>query len=159
MAGWRALDEPTISRAAANLLSAERWLLTATLTEVAAGLGWTVTRFKPERPRIGAFLDAGHGLGPTGAYFRLDGDARVREISMNITEEIAADAPGADDFKQDIFGTAASALTDAHGRPSELHPGAEPEIWWRRDTATFRLVTKSDAIALQLTPNTLLVGD
>ncbi|WIM99933.1 DUF6301 family protein [Actinoplanes oblitus] len=157
--GFRMVGQQAILRAARTLLAAEPWLMSAVLPDAAAMLGWTVTRHKPDRPALGAFLDADTGLGPKSAFISLDAESRVQEISLNITEELSGSSPEADAFKQDTFAAAAAALTGVYGRPSEQRPGEKPQLWWRRDTTTLRLVTQYDSIALQLSPNKLLAGE
>ncbi len=148
MTGWRVLDNARLLRAAEKLLSAPPLRVTPA-HEAAEALGWTITN---HRPRSNAFLDSGWGLGPYSAYFNIDREDRVTGVIANITEEIGDSGPQAEAFKQDTFATAANTLTEVYGPPTDRRPGKEPELWWRRDTVTLRLITTHDAIALQLTP-------
>ncbi|WIM99931.1 DUF6301 family protein [Actinoplanes oblitus] len=159
LAQWRAFDEPATAQAAQTLLSSESWLRSASVVEAAAALGWVVTDFDPEWPDLGAFLDTGHGLGPMSAFFDTDDNGRVQSISMNLTERLPAGDPEVAAFKQDAFASAAAVLTGLFGRPTDSFPGAEPQLWWRREATALGLITKDDTVGLQFTPQELMVGE
>ncbi|WIN00149.1 DUF6301 family protein [Actinoplanes oblitus] len=159
MAEWQALDEAGVLRVAQTVLSAEPWLMSASLPEAAAALGWTVTFFDPDYPDLGAVLDAGYQLGPKSGYLSLDDQGRVESILVHLNESVSESALAADAFKQDLFAASASALTGAYGRPTRSMPGERPQLWWQRDSTWLGLITESDAISLQLTPQELMVGE
>jgi hypothetical protein len=159
VADWRALDETAVLRTAQTLLSAEPWLMSASLPEAAARLGWSVTYFDPEYPDLGALLDSGRGLGPKSGFFTLDEQSIVQEVSATLTERVAADGAEAESFKQDVFAAAASTLTGAYGRPARRVPGEEPQVWWQRPATMLGLVTEDDTVSLQLSPSELMVGE
>ncbi|AEV86745.1 hypothetical protein ACWT_5727 [Actinoplanes sp. SE50] len=151
MAAWQALDEEQVLRAAQELLSASR-LLATPAQEAAAALGWTVTDFT----RRSGLLDSGYGLGPYSAYFAIDRQGRLEEVILNICERIPGSSPEIDAFKQDTFAAAASVMTGVYGKPTDLQPGKEPELWWDQGEVTLRLITTQDTVALQITPTELL---
>ncbi|AEV84437.1 hypothetical protein ACWT_3414 [Actinoplanes sp. SE50] len=158
MVQWQEVDEATVLRLTQTLLSLEPLLLTASIQQVAAKAGWVVTRFDPEWPSGGASLDTGCGLGSSSAFFNTDADAKVTSISANVTEDVTGGGSAADEYKLDAFALAASALTSALGQPDRPQPGERPRLWWQRDTTWLGLVTKRDAVGLQLTPAERMVG-
>ncbi|AEV86737.1 hypothetical protein ACWT_5719 [Actinoplanes sp. SE50] len=159
MVQWREVDEATVLRVAQTLLSLEPLLLSASVQEVAAKAGWTVTRFDPERPNRSAFLDTGYGFGSRSAFFKTDASGKVTSILVSVTEEVAGGGMAADEYKLDAFAVAASALTSAFGKPDRPRPGEEPQLWWQRDTTWFGLITEHDGVSLQLTPAERMVGE
>ncbi|AEV86743.1 hypothetical protein ACWT_5725 [Actinoplanes sp. SE50] len=159
MADWQALDEAGILQTAQRLLSAEPWLMTTSLTDMAARFGWTVSNFNPDYPTLGAFIDDGRGLGPESGFVRLDEQSRVQHILLSLTESVAEEGPDVDAFLQDVFADATAALTGEFGRPTPTVYGEEPQLWWQRPATMFGLLTEIDAVSLQLSPNELMGGE
>ncbi|WP_232297460.1 DUF6301 family protein [Actinoplanes sp. SE50/110] len=126
---------------------------------MAARFGWTVSSFNPDRPTLGAFIDDSRGLGPRSGFVDLDKQSRVQHILLNLTERVAEDRWEVDAFLQDVFADAAAALTGEFGRPTRTIYGEQPHLWWQRPPTMFGLLTRTDTVSLQLSPNELMDGE
>jgi hypothetical protein len=150
LSGSKVLDEEQLRTVADMLLGAERLLMSVPADQAAQELGWKILNAIPHTVMT---VDPGFGIGDAGASLTLDGQDWVTGILVDVCEATVDAGPEVTALREDVFASAAQVLTRVFGPPTTRRPGADPEVWWRREMLTLKLRIGWLAVDLELTRN------